>query len=143
MIRYLAALTALFFSATADAADTWRKNEREGDYVARDFTFASGETLPELTLHYTTLGKPQRDKNGRIINAVMILHGTGGSGQQFFRPQFAEVLFKKGGLLDPAKYYIILPDGVGHGKSSKPSDGLRANFRNTITTTWSRRSTRC
>lgn len=124
-------IVALFFfmtSSPAMTADYWRTHEREGDYVAHDFKFVSGETLAELRLHYTTLGKPRRDKAGRITNAVMILHGTGGSGQQFFRPQFAEILFKKGSLLDPAQYYIILPDGIGHGKSSKPSDGLRARF---------------
>jgi homoserine O-acetyltransferase len=84
--------------------------------------------MAALRLHYTTLGEPQRDAKGRVTNAVMILHGTGGDGHQFYRPQFADVLFAKGGLLDPAKYYIILPDGIGHGKSSKPSDGLHAKF---------------
>lgn len=101
---------------------------KEGDVVVRDFRFRSGETLPELRLHYRTLGEPRRDASGRVVNAVMVLHGTGGSGAQFLRPQFADVLFRPGGLLDPAKYYIILPDGIGHGTSSKPSDGLRAHF---------------
>ena len=101
---------------------------KEGDYIARNFKFRSGETLPELRLHYTTLGTPHRNARGEIDNAVLIMHGTGGDGKQFFRPQFADVLFAPGGLLDPAKYYIILRDGVGHGKSSKPSDGLRAKF---------------
>ena len=101
---------------------------REGDFVAKDFKFRSGETLPELRLHYTALGEPRRDAKGRVTNAVMVLHGTGGSGEQFLRPQFAEVLFRPGGVLDPAKYFIILPDGIGHGKSSKPSDGLRSRF---------------
>jgi homoserine O-acetyltransferase/O-succinyltransferase len=124
MVRSLVVLAAVVL-ATASAAAHERK---EGDYVARDFKFRSGETMAELRLHYTTLGSPKRDGDGRVTNAVMILHGTGGSGQQFFRPQFADVLFAKGGLLDPAKYYIILPDGIGHGKSSKPSDGLRMAF---------------
>jgi homoserine O-acetyltransferase len=75
-----------------------------------------------------TLGTPRRDARGRVTNAVLILHGTGGTGQQFLRPQFADVLFAPGGLLDPAKYFIVLPDGIGHGKSSKPSDGLHAKF---------------
>ncbi len=79
-------------------------------------------------MHYTTLGAPKRDAQGRVTNAVLLLHGTGGSGHQFFRPQFADVLFVPGGLLDPAKYFVILPDDIGHGKSSKPSDGLRARF---------------
>ena len=95
------------------------------DYVIKDFRFRSGETLPELKLHYYTLGQPKTDAAGKITNAVLILHGTGGTGRQFLSPQFADVLFVPGGLLDPAKYFIILPDGIGHGGSSKPSDGLR------------------
>ena len=100
----------------------------EGDFVIHNFQFHSGESLPELRLHYTTLGKPARDAAGRITNAVLILHGTGGTGHQFLAPQFAGVLFGPGQLLDAAKYFIILPDDIGHGKSSKPSDGLRAHF---------------
>lgn len=100
----------------------------EGDYVARDFHFKSGEMLPELKLHYATLGKLARDSSGRATNAVLILHGTGGTGQQFLAPQFAGVLFGPGQLLDITRYFIILPDGIGHGKSSKPSDGLHARF---------------
>jgi homoserine O-acetyltransferase len=98
------------------------------DFVVKDFRFRSGETLPELKLRYYTLGEPKRDAAGKIANAVMVLHGTGGSGRQFLSPQFADVLLVPGGLLDPAKYFIILPDGIGHGASSKPSDGLRASF---------------
>jgi len=100
----------------------------EGDFVIHNFQFHSGESLPELRLHYTTLGKPVRDTAGRTTNAVLILHGTGGTGQQFFQPQFASVLFGPGQLLDASRYYIILPDGIGHGKSSKPSDGMHAHF---------------
>lgn len=100
----------------------------EGDFVARDFKFRSGESLAELRLHYRTLGKPVRDAGGRVRNAVLILHGTGGSGQQFLQPQFAGELFGPGQPLDTARYFVILPDGIGHGKSSKPSDGLRARF---------------
>src|SRR6266436_334953 len=100
----------------------------EGDFVVKNFKFRSGETLPELRLHYTTLGKPARDAQGRATNAVLILHGTGGSGQQFLQPQFAGELFGPGQLLDAARYFIVLPDGIGHGKSSKPSDGLHAHF---------------
>jgi homoserine O-acetyltransferase len=100
----------------------------EGDYTIRDFRFASGETLPELRLHYRTLGQPQRDAAGKVSNAVLILHGTGGSGAQFLRPEFAGELFRAGGVLDAARYYIILADGIGHGGSSKPSNGLRARF---------------
>jgi homoserine O-acetyltransferase len=101
---------------------------KEGDFTVRNFRFRSGEILPQLRLHYTTIGTPKQDAHGRVTNAVLILHGTGGDGHQFLRPQFADVLFKPGELLDPAKYFIILPDGVGHGKSSKPSDGLHAHF---------------
>jgi len=100
----------------------------EGDFIVRNFRFHSGEMLPELRLHYTTLGSSQRDSRGRVTNAVLIPHGTGGDGHQFQRPQFAGVLFAPGGLLDPAITYVILPDGIGHGKSSKPSDGLHAHF---------------
>src|SRR6266705_1847687 len=96
----------------------------EDDFVLKNFKFQSGETLPQLRLHYTTLGKPVRDAQGRVINAVLILHGTGGSGHQFLQPIFAGELFGAGQLLDATRYYIILPDGIGHGKSSKPSDGL-------------------
>jgi homoserine O-acetyltransferase len=100
----------------------------EGDYVAPNFRFASGEALPELRLHFTTLGKPRRDEHGRVTNAVLLLHATGGSGHSFLAPRFAGVLFGKGQLLDVARYYIILPDALGHGGSSKPSDGLHAHF---------------
>ena len=100
----------------------------EGDYVARDFAFHSGERMAALRLHYTTLGQPHRDAAGRIDNAVMVLHGTGGTGQQFFNPVFANELFGPGQPLDITRYYIILPDAIGHGKSSKPSDGLHMRF---------------
>lgn len=100
----------------------------EADFTVQDFHFRSGETLPLLRLHYMTLGTPARDASGHVTNAVLIMHGTGGDGHQFLRPQFAGVLFAPGGLLDPAKYFIILPDDIGHGKSSKPSDGLHAHF---------------
>jgi homoserine O-acetyltransferase len=100
----------------------------EGDFVVHDFKFHSGESLPELRLHYRTLGKAARDAQGRVTNAVLILHGTGGSGQQFLQPQFAGELYGPGQLLDTTRYFIILPDGIGHGKSSKPSDGLHAHF---------------
>jgi homoserine O-acetyltransferase len=100
----------------------------EGDFVAHDFKFHSGETLPELRLHYITLGKPVHNAEGRVTNAVLILHGTGGTGHQFLIPICAGELFGAGQLLDPTRYFLILPDGIGHGKSSKPSDGLHAHF---------------
>src|SRR5438477_8058106 len=100
----------------------------EGDYVIRDFKFNSGETLPELKLHYRTIGKPEKDEKGTVRNAVLITHGTTGSGAQFIRPEFAGQLFGASQPLDATKFFIVLPDGIGHGKSSKPSDGLRAKF---------------
>ena len=100
----------------------------EGDYLARDFKFASGEMMPELRLHYRTLGKAEKDAKGIVRNAVLIMHGTTGSGAQFIRPEFAGELFGAGQPLDAAKFLIILPDGIGHGKSSKPSDGMHAKF---------------
>ena len=100
----------------------------EGDFVLKDFRFASGETLPELRLHYRTLGTPRRDAGGVVRNAVLIVHGTTGSGAQFVRREFAGELFGPGQLLDASRYFIVLPDAIGHGKSSKPSDGLRARF---------------
>jgi homoserine O-acetyltransferase/O-succinyltransferase len=101
---------------------------QQHDFVLKNFHFRSGETLPELKLHYYTLGQPRKGAAGQIVNAVLILHGTGGSGHQFAAPQFADVLFAPGGVLDPAKYFLILPDDIGHGGSSKPSNGLKMHF---------------
>ena len=100
----------------------------EGDFVLRDFKFANGATLPELRIHYRTLGQPHKNAKGIVTNAVLIGHGTGGSGAQFIRPEFAGELFGAGQLLDATRYYIVLADGIGHGKSAKPSDGLRTKF---------------
>ena len=100
----------------------------EGDYVIPNFRFRSGEVLPELRIHYRTIGTPERDSSGVVRNAVLIGHGTGGAGTQFLSPQFANVLFGPGQLLDATRYFIILADGIGHGGSSKPSDGLHARF---------------
>jgi len=100
----------------------------ESDFTIHDFKFASGETLPELRLHYRALGKPEKDAQGKTTNAVLIMHGTTGSGAQFIRPEFAGELFGKDQLLDATKFFIVLPDGVGHGKSSKPSDAMHAKF---------------
>ncbi len=98
-----------------------------GDFVIRDFRFESGEVLPELKLHYNTIGTPVQ-QDGVTRNAVLVLHGTGGAGQNFLNETFAGALFGPGKLLDASRYFIILPDGIGHGKSSKPSDGLHARF---------------
>src|SRR2546428_11066806 len=124
----LTASVQLLASLPARGQQAGLPSTTEGDFVVKNFKFRSGETLPELRLHYTTLGKPVRNAEGHVTNAVLILHGTGGSGQQFLQQQFAGELFGPGQLLDAARYFIILPDGVGHGKSSKPSDGLHARF---------------
>jgi len=100
----------------------------EGDVVLKNFSFTSGETLPELRMHYRTYGTPQKDAQGVVRNAVLIMHGTGGTGGQFTGRGFAGELFGPGQPLDASKYFIILPDDIGHGRSSKPSDGLRAKF---------------
>lgn len=123
---FLAATTCLAQQPAQPAAGA--PAPQEGDFIIHNFHFQSGETLPELRMHYLTLGKPARDPNGRVTNTVLILHGTGGSGRQFLAPQFANVLFGPGQLLDTNRYFIILPDNLGHGKSSKPSDGLHAHF---------------
>ena len=99
-----------------------------GDYVIRDFTFADGERLPALTIHYRTLGLPRRDASGAVRNAVLILHGTTGSGAQFLNPAFAGELYGAGQPLDTTRFYLILPDGIGHGGSSRPSERLHARF---------------
>lgn len=122
-----AALLATPLRAQAPAS-AWATAGTQGDYRIANYTFRSGETLPELTLHYTTLGTPRRDAQGVVRNAVLILHGTGGSGRSFLSATYAGELFGPGQLLDSARYYIILPDGIGHGGSSKPSNGLRAAF---------------
>jgi homoserine O-acetyltransferase len=100
----------------------------EGDFVIKNFPFTSGETLPELRMHYRTYGTPQKDAQGVVRNAVLIMHGTGGTGAQFVGRGFAGELFGPGQPLDAAKFFIILPDDIGHGRTSKPSDGLRARF---------------
>jgi homoserine O-acetyltransferase/O-succinyltransferase len=124
-------LAALLQAAPIAAPQTPRALSwptQEADLILRDFRFATGESLPELRLHYTTLGQPRRNAQGEVTNAVMVLHGTGGSGKQFLSPQFANELYGPGQPLDIARYFIILPDNIGHGASSKPSDGLRARF---------------
>jgi homoserine O-acetyltransferase len=100
----------------------------EGDYITGDFRFVTGETLPELKLHYRTVGTPRRDAAGVVRNAVLLLHGTGGGGVNFLNERFAGQLFGRGQLLDARRYFIVMPDGIGHGGSSKPSDGLRMRF---------------
>ena len=120
-------LTLLFIVSTAVlAADS--PAPQAGTYIIKDFQFKSGERLPEVRLHYMTLGAPQKNPSGQVRNAVLILHGTGGTGRQFLAPAFAGALFGPGQLLDATKYFVILPDNIGHGGSSKPSDGPRMRF---------------
>lgn len=122
------AAAAQLHAQAPTAAPAIRWPVAEADFTLRAFRFQTGETLPALIQHYRTLGTPRRDADGAVTNAVMVLHGTGGTGAQFLRPQFADALFGPGQPLDIARFYIILPDAIGHGGSSKPSDGLRMKF---------------
>jgi homoserine O-acetyltransferase len=127
-ISILLATAAPASSQAAGQAAPARIAVTQGDYVVRDFRFDNGQTLPELKLHYRTLGTLRKDPSGRALNAVYIMHGTTGTGASLLVPQFVGELFGPGQLLDTAQYYVILPDGIGHGDSSKPSDGLHARF---------------
>jgi homoserine O-acetyltransferase len=128
MISAIQNFVSLLIIAASSALAADYPAPSEGDYTIRDFKFASDETLPELHVHYRTLGKPEKDAQGKTTNAVVIMHGTTGSGAQFIRPEFAGELFGKDQPLDATKFFIVLPDGIGHGKSSKPSDGVHAKF---------------
>lgn len=121
-----AALSAILLSVSLSAISTSAlaadyPAPKQGDWIARDFKFHTGETMPELKLHYTTVGEPSGQP-------VLVLHGTGGSGASMLSPAFAGELFGAGQPLDASKYYIIIPDNIGHGKSSKPSDGMKTSF---------------
>jgi homoserine O-acetyltransferase/O-succinyltransferase len=128
-------LAALFGAPLAIAQTTSQTTQttslwpvEDGTFSIADFHFGSGETLPELRLHYLTLGRPHTDKNGHTDNAVLLLHGTGGNARSLLNPIFSDELFGPGQPLDITKYFLILPDDIGHGSSSKPSDGLHAHF---------------
>jgi homoserine O-acetyltransferase len=121
-------LLTAFLSTVAFAANY--PDPVPGDYIVHDYKFVTGQTLPELRLHYTTLGTPVRDVAGTVRNAVIVMHGTGGAGTSFLSPTFAGILFCPACLLDATKYFIVLPDDLGHGKSSKPSDVLHQKFPN-------------
>jgi homoserine O-acetyltransferase len=114
------------FAAAAQPPPAWPT--KDGTVSLTDFRFGSGETLPQLRLHYITLGAPHRNPAGHVDNAVLLLHGTGGNAHSLMNPLFSNVLFVPGGVLDIQKYFLILPDDIGHGESSKPSDGLHAHF---------------
>jgi homoserine O-acetyltransferase/O-succinyltransferase len=124
---FLVAFIALAATASPVHAQTYPAPV-EGDFIAKSFRFESGETLADVKLHYRTIGTPRKDSNGAVANAVLILHGTGGTGRGFVTDGYAGRLFGKGQLLDADRYFIILPDNIGHGQSSKPSDGLRMKF---------------
>ena len=125
-VRVICALLILCATSLARAATY--PTPTEADFVIRDFRFGTGETLPSLNLHYRTIGTPKRDASGVVRNAVLILHGTGGTGAGFLNQTFGGELFGAGQLLDATRYFIVLPDGIGHGKSTKPSNGLHARF---------------
>ena len=122
----LAAISAL--AAAQTPANPWAGVGTQGTALVRNFSFTGGGRLDTLRLHYTTLGTPRKSADGIVRNAVLVLHGTSGTGRGFLNPTYAGGLFAPGKPLDSAKYFIILPDGIGHGGSSKPSDGLHARF---------------
>jgi homoserine O-acetyltransferase/O-succinyltransferase len=124
----LAALLATAASSAQTSQAPTRWPVQDGNYVISNFHFGSGESIPQLKLHYLTLGKPHRDAAGHTDNAILLLHGTGGDAHSLLNPLFSDVLFGPGQPLDITKFYIILPDDIGHGDSSKPSDGLRMRF---------------
>ena len=126
LLPAVVALIAVAAVPPAAAADF--PSPVEGDFVVRDFRFGTGETLPSLNLHYRPIGTPKRDGSGIVRNAVLIVHGTGGTGAAFLSQTFGGELFGVGQVLDATRYFIILPDGIGHGKSSKPSEGMHARF---------------
>src|ERR1700693_261158 len=134
MLKGFVCVAALCSAATCVSAQVkyteYTFAPKEGDFVTHDFRFSDGQTLPDVKLHYSTLGTPQHDASGKVTNAVLILHGTNRAGRVWLVSSFAGVLFGPGQLLDASKYYLILPDqlGAGLGKSTKPSDGLRAKF---------------
>jgi homoserine O-acetyltransferase/O-succinyltransferase len=125
--RWLAALAVLLlFTVSAQAAG--HPEPEHGDFVMRDFRFAGGAMLPEVRIHYFTLGTPARDQSGRVTNAVLLLHGTTGRGEGFLVEGIAGVLFGPGQPLDATRYFVIVPDNLGSAGSTKPSDGLKAGF---------------
>lgn len=133
MIRFAPRVVLWFVCSSAIAhaqrtGNPWADVGTQGNAFLRNFTFAGGGSLDTLRIHYTTLGSPRRSADGTVRNAVLVLHGTGGTGRGFLNPTYAGGLFGPGQPLDSAKYFIVLPDGIGHGGSSKPSDGLRARF---------------
>ena len=128
LVRAVAAAVILAAAAPALAAEPAWPNFGEGDFVVRNYVFRDGESLPEVKLHYRTLGVPQRDPQGEIVNGVLLLQGNTGTGANWLRPSLADELFKPGQPLDADRYFVIMPDALGRGGSSKPSDGLKGHF---------------
>ncbi len=130
LLKFATLATAALFITTASPAaaqNAWPE-QRESDVTLKDFGFTSGETLPELKIHYITLGSAKRNAAGDIVNGVLLLHGTSGTSKNWLQPTLADELFAPGAPLDAQKYFIVIPDGIGRGGSSKPSDGLRVKF---------------
>ena len=126
LILLVSSLLPLFGQSTPSPTSQWHPTD--GTVVLHNFKFGTGETLPELKLHYVTLGTPHRNAAGHVDNAVLLLHGTGGNAHSLLNPVFSDVLFVPEGVLDIQKYFLILPDDIGHGQSSKPSDGMHMRF---------------
>src|SRR4029453_10498129 len=118
------ALAAVFLLIPLGASAQTYPAPVERDFIAKNVSFASGESLPEVRIHYRTVGQPRKDADGVVRNGILILHGTGGTGTQFLGEGFAGRLYGKGQRYDAERYFIILPDNIGHGQSSKPTDGL-------------------
>ena len=129
---YAVAVAALSIAQAVDAgaltAQTYEDVPQQASATLANYRFRNGETLPELRLNYATLGQPRRNSHGAIDNAILMLHWTNASGQALLTPEFRTALFAPGAPFDATRYFVILPDAVGHGRSSKPSDGLRAAF---------------
>ena len=128
IVRHLIAATAIVAIPLTPIMAQGPTGGTEGDFAMHDFKFTDGSTLPVLRIHYTTLGTPSRDASGKVRNAVLILHGTTGNGRGFLSRNFGGELFQAGQPLDTATHFIILPDGIGTGKSTRPSEGLHAKF---------------
>jgi homoserine O-acetyltransferase len=126
--RYLYPLLALLTLCAPAQAQPTAWPTKDGVYTIANFRFGTGETLPELRLHYLTLGQPHRNAAGHVDNAILLLHGTGGNARSLFVPEFSDVLFGPGQPFDITKYFLIFPDDIGHGQSSRPSDGLHMRF---------------
>ena len=143
MRRLLRLILATLFAALAANAQATHWPTQDGNYVIRNFHFGSGESIPELKLHYLTLGKPHQDAAGHTDNAVLLLHGTGGDAHSLLNPVFSDVLFGAGQPLDITKFYIILPDDIATANRASLPTACACTSLNTTMTTWSPPSTKC